>query len=138
MKAQQLNRRLPPAFLVVLITLATVFMYLVAVGVAIPDSNGIAMLMIVCACIFIFLMMVLLALPAIVDELHKYILRWEDREHHYRTRRADREHYYAHRRRMRDLEEKQYQSKYRYPVYDHTPRRVRIKQHPKDSTDYGC
>ncbi|MHB8599628.1 MAG: hypothetical protein ACYDER_22820 [Ktedonobacteraceae bacterium] len=149
MKVPKLNTRHPPASLVVLITLATVLMYLVALGVTIPDGNGIAFITIVCACILIFILMVILALPAIVDEFHKAIMEWEEREHRYRTRRADRERYYAYRRRMRKLElerrmgeleqkQKQYQRKNRYPAYQYQPRRVRITQRPKDPTDYGC
>jgi hypothetical protein len=147
MKRLKLNPRHPPASLVVLITFATVFMYLVALGASIPDSNGIAFIMVVCACILTFILMVMLAFPAIVDEFHKAIMEWAEREHRYRTRRADREHYYAYRRRMRklelerhmrELEQKQNRRKYRYPAYRYRTRRVRLHQRPKDPTDYGC
>lgn len=147
MKVPKFNTRHPPVSLVVLITLATVFMYLVALGVNIPVDNGIAFITVVCACILIFILMAMLALPAIVDEFHKAIMKWEEREHRYRTLRADREHYYAYRRRMRklelertmrELEQKQYQRKHRYPAYQYRPRRVHLQQRPKDPKDYGC
>jgi len=140
MKRPNLNPRHPPAFLVVFVSLVTVFMYLIAVGVNTPGDNRIAFIAVVCACMFIFTLLLLLALPAIIGEFHRAIMDWKEREHRYRTLQADREHYYAHRRRMRELEEKRYRHKYRFPVYRHRPRNVRVQRRPKDSdlTNYGC
>ena len=140
MKHSQSHWGHPPASLFVLVTLATVLMYFVALGVSIPDSNPYTILAVASASLFCFIPLLLFALLTIIDEFHKAIMDWKEREHRYRTRQADREHYYAHRRRMRELAEKRYRHKYRFPVYRHHPRNVRVQRRPKDSdmTNYGC
>lgn len=145
MKGSQSHRRHPPTSLFVLVTLATIFMYLVALAVSIPASNPYAFLVVASASLFCFIPLMMYALLAILDEIHLAIMEWEDREDALRQKKADREHYYAHRRRMRALAEKRYQHKYRLPAYRYRPdqhngHRTPVPHHPKDSdlTDYGC
>lgn len=125
--------------MVVLAIVITVVL-LVGIPVSFPGLTGtpVAVVIWVITAILLLPIVLLMLCLIVVDMLHGYILKWDDREEAFRQKQADQEHYYAHKRRMRELEEKQFQRKYCYHAHQHQPRRVRLQQRPKDLTDYGC
>lgn len=124
----------------IVLAIVTTVLFLVGIPISFPALTAMptmALIWVISAMLLLPIVLLMLCL-IVVDMFHGYIIEWEDREESFRQKKADQEHYYAHRRRMRELEEKRYQRKYRQPAYRHQPRHVRIKQRPKDPTDYGC
>lgn len=124
----------------VLTVLAIVITVVLLVGIpvsfpAFTGTSAIAIVWAISALLFVPIVLTMLCL-IVVDMLHDYITKWEDREDAQRRKKADRVHYYQCHHDMRELELEQFKRQHRITTY--RPRRVHMHQRPKDSTDYGC
>ena len=109
--------------LLVVLAIVTTVLFFVGIIETVPRLTGSQVFVVVSAIVALLLLPTAILLPCLfgVNKLHKYIIRWEDREDALRQKKADREHFYQHRRKMREIEREQYRQRLR-------PRQYRIKR----------
>ena len=92
--------------LIILVVVATLYMFLLAVIVDTLGEAAVPFVLYTCIPVSVVLLLLAISVFAllVIDMLHARIIKWKEREMELRMKRADMEHYYRVKRKVRELE----------------------------------